>query len=131
MEFIKVLAQSSADVDDRDGFFIVAHIPACAQPFFHWVETGVHPARAALAVAGHEVIEGTTDIGVGLEPFPECLVCLVAVLEDAVDGIRWICVLCLLQIGWEVDERGTAAVEAEEVELKQSWSEGKAEQTST
>ena len=57
------------------------------ESLFRWVEIGVHPARAALRVGGHVVVEGTERFGIRNEPVEEMQGCFVAVLPGPVDGI--------------------------------------------
>ena len=104
------MTKASSLVHEQDA--VVFCLEPLDESFFRWVEIGVHPARAALRVGGHVVVEGTERFGIRNEPVEEMQGCFVAELPGSVDWVFWVPVARLGKVLGKVGKSRALHVEA-------------------
>lgn len=94
------MTQASSLVHEQNAVLI--RLEPADKSFIHWVEVGVHPARPALGVGAHVVVESTERFRVCDEPVEEMQGCPVAVLPGSIDWVFRVLVAGLGKVIGEV-----------------------------
>lgn len=99
------MAHATANINQQKVLVTGIHVDQA----WHVVETDIHPARAALVVGGHVVVELCGSFGVLLEELEEVERCVEAQLEATVGAVGGVLVVGLLQLGGEGEDTGCDA----------------------